>query len=75
MRTNQELNIVDGLIKPSIDDIAYFNDLEVCICVPCASYLTNTRFMKSIANVIAYSWVCGLKIYLTGITERMLEGS
>lgn len=45
---------------------------RVCVLVPCGSYDVPNRFMKHLANLMAYSWHCGLKVYQVGMTSRMV---
>ena len=49
-----------------------FDDMSVCILTPCGSYDLSAKFAKCLANMIAYSWMNGLKIYQMGMTERMV---
>lgn len=56
------------MYKPEKD----LSDLSVCILTPHGSYFNWCQFTRNLANLIAYSWYCGLKIYLMGSTERMV---
>lgn len=51
---------------------ASVKDKSVCILTPCGGYSVSARFAKSVANMVAYSWMHGLKVYQMGITERMV---
>ena len=57
-----------NLYKPQKD----LSNYRVCILSPCKSYEVAAKFAKCTANMIAYSWLQGLKIYQMGITERMV---
>lgn len=45
---------------------------SVCIITPCGGYSVPVKFTKSVVNMVAYSWMCGLKVYQMGMTERMV---
>lgn len=49
-----------------------FKDYSIVILTPCGDYKVHTKFTKSIVNMVAYSWMNGLKIHQIGITERMV---
>jgi hypothetical protein len=57
-----------NLYKPDFD----VSGFSICVLIPCGSYSVPTIFAKSLSNMIAYSWMNGLKIYQCGITERMV---
>ena len=48
-----------------------YSGYSICILTPVGGYDVSAKFAKSVANMIAYSWMHGLKIYQMGITERM----
>ena len=58
--------------EPSKADKKVYQDMEVGIAIPCADYESPNQFMRSLANMVAYSWMCGLKVYEVGIVERMI---
>jgi hypothetical protein len=60
------------MFKPTKRDIKRYQGMSVCILTPCGSYNVSARFAQDLANMIAYSWLHGLKIYQMGITERMV---
>jgi len=59
-----------GIYEPTAADREVYADMSVCILTPCKDYEVPFRFMKSVANLIAYSWMHGLKVYQLGGTER-----
>lgn len=63
---------VEGLYKPTEADQALYQDMSICILTPCGGYDTAVKFAKSVANMISYSWMHGLRIYMMGVTERMV---
>ncbi len=51
------------------------NDLSeksVVILTPCKDHEVSAKFAKSVANMVAYSWSQGLKVWQMGISERMV---
>ncbi len=64
--------VVPGLYSPSEKDIEHYKKMSVVVLVPCGGYDNSVKFTKSLANMIAYSWMHGLKVYQMGITERMV---
>lgn len=61
-----------GLYLPSRAAIEEWADYSIVILTPCKDYEVPARFAKSVANLIAYSWLHGLKVYQMGVTERMV---
>lgn len=61
-----------SLYKPGWADKRKLKDLSVCILIPHGSYFVWNKFVKSLSNLIIYSWMNGLKIHLMGSTERMI---
>jgi hypothetical protein len=61
-----------GIYRPTAADRAIYADMSVIILTPCKDYEVPARFAKSVANLIAYSWMHGLKVYQMGVTERMV---
>ena len=59
------------LYQPGHDARARLSLLSVLILTPMGGYMSWGRFTKSLVNMVAYSWLHGLKIYQMGITERM----
>lgn len=47
-----------------------YNELSVVIMTPCGSGYVSIDFARSLANMIAYSWKQGLKIYQMATTSR-----
>ena len=45
---------------------------SVAILTPVQGYENYARFTKSVVNMVAYSWMHGLKILQIGMTERMV---
>jgi len=60
------------LYTPTDEDKKLFEKMAVCILTPCSGYHVFTKFCKDTANMIAYSWMHGLKVYQMGTTERMV---
>jgi len=58
--------------EPNKQDKKKYQDYSIVILTPCGDYKLHAKFAKSVANMIAYSWMHGLKIYQMGITERMV---
>lgn len=57
---------------PSPEDRERWKDYSVCILTPCGGFDSNIRWVRCLANMIAYSWMHGLRIYQMGTTERMV---
>jgi hypothetical protein len=51
-------------------DRVQFDKMSVCIISPI--YIPEPKWIQDLANMIAYSWMNGLKVYQMGITERMV---
>ena len=49
-----------------------FADWRICILTPHADYESYAKFTKSLANMIAYSWMHDLQIEMICNTERMV---
>lgn len=64
--------VVPGLYSPSNQDLKRYQDLSICILTPCGAYENSVKFTKSVANMVAYSWMNGLRVFQMGITERMV---
>ncbi len=64
--------MIPGLYAPTDDDRKRFKDISICVLTPCGSYTNSVKFTKSLANMVAYSWMSGLKVYQMGVTERMV---
>lgn len=63
---------MDNLFRPTADDIAGYRDMSVVILTPCKDHEVPVRFAKAVVNMVAYSWMNGLKVYQMGVTERMV---
>lgn len=61
-----------GLYEPTRADRKVYERMSVCILTPCKDYEVPLRFTKSVVNMVAYSWLHGLKVYQMGATERMV---
>ena len=48
----------------------HFKKMSVVVISPIGDYTVHNGFLKSVANMIAYSWMQGLKVYVYGFTER-----
>lgn len=64
--------MLPGLYYPTKKESKIFKDMEVCILTPCQDYENPAKFTRFVANLVAYSWMNGLKVYQMGITERMV---
>ena len=60
------------LWSPSEADKSVYADMEIGIVIPCGDYEVSFKFARSVANLIAYSWMHGLKVYEVGGVERMV---
>jgi len=58
------------MYEPTRRDKKLYKDMNVCVMVPFTNYYAHTGFIKSLANMICYSWMHGLKVYQMGMTER-----
>lgn len=63
---------VKGLYLPTEQDKKNWKYFSLLILTPCGGYENSVKFTKSVVNMIAYSWMQGLRIYQMGITERMV---
>lgn len=63
---------MSDLFEPSEEQKASWEDWSVVILTPSADYEVQGKFAQSVANMIAYSWMHGLKVYQWGRTERMV---
>ena len=52
------------------EERAHFSGMSVLALSPIADYSVSNQFAKSLANMIAYSWLHGLRVYVWGHTER-----
>lgn len=59
------------LFVPSRKDKKGYKNMEVVIATPCGDYEVQFKFMRAVTNLIAYSWMHGLKVYEFGGVERM----
>lgn len=60
------------LYTPHRKESKRFQDYSICILTPCKDYDLPAKFAKCVANMVAYSWMYGLKIYQMGLSERMV---
>lgn len=51
-------------------ELQHFSEISVLVVSPIADYEVSNMFCKSLANMMAYSWMQGLKTYVYGFTER-----
>lgn len=61
-----------SLYSPSLEDRAVYKDMSVVIATPCKDNELATKFCKDLVNMVAYSWMHGLKVHQMGTTERMV---
>jgi hypothetical protein len=66
------LDVVKGIFEPTKKDRKIYEDMSVVILTPCGGYQSAFKFVKSAVNLVAYSWLHGLKVYQMGGTERMV---
>ncbi len=60
------------MFKPTKKDKKRFEKMSVCILTPCGGYDMSGQFAQDVVNMVAYSWMNGLKVYQMGITQRMV---
>jgi len=72
MKKNGEIKIEDGIFKPERRHCRIWKNFEVAIAIPCATQHSSSRFMKCLANLVAFSWNYGLRVYQTATTERVV---
>ena len=60
------------MYSPTLEDRAIYKDMSVVIATPCKDNEMPAKFCADVANLIAYSWMHGLKVYQMAITERMV---
>jgi hypothetical protein len=60
------------LYKPTQPDMEGYQEYDICVLMPVGSYHLWAKTAKALANMIAYSWACGLRVWQVGITERMV---
>lgn len=63
---------MSSIYEPTDLDRRKYAGMSVCILTPCKDYEVPTLFAKSVANMVAYSWMHGLKVYQMGCTQRMV---
>ena len=63
---------VPGLYTPTDNDKERWRHWSVVILTPCGGYENSVKFTKSVANMVAYSWMNGLRVFQMGLTERMV---
>ena len=51
-------------------ELELFSRMSVLVLSPIADYTVNNQFAKSLVNMVAYSWMQGLKTYCWAHTER-----
>jgi len=61
-----------GLYKPTKADRKVYKPMEVAIVTPCGDYEVAFKFTRAVVNLVAYSWMNGLKVYQMGGVERMV---
>jgi hypothetical protein len=60
------------MFQPTPEERKRFEKMSVCILTPCGGYDCSIKFTQDVVNMVAYSWMHGLKVYQMGITERMV---
>ena len=63
---------MSDLFVPSRAERKGYKDMAVAIVTPCGDYEVAFKFARSVVNMVAYSWMHGLKVYQMGGTERMI---
>lgn len=72
MERAKEPLVIPGLYAVTAEDREVFGRMSVVILTPHADFENSIKFTRSVANMVAYSWMHGLKIYQMGHTERMV---
>lgn len=62
---------MSNLYVPTPEGAQKLAELSVCIVTPHASHYSSNDWNTSVMNMIAYSWLHGLKVYQIAHTERM----
>jgi hypothetical protein len=64
----------EPLILPvaTAEQRAAWQDYDILILTPCADYRSPAKFMQCVVNMVACSWLNGLRIYQMGTTQRMV---
>lgn len=58
------------LFKP--EDKSVYADWSVCVLTPHGDFECYTKFLKSLTNMMAYSWMMDLRVEMICQTERMV---
>lgn len=58
--------------QPTKKDKKIYEDMSVILATPCKDYEMAAGFARDVVNMVAYSWMNGLKVYQWGVTERMV---
>jgi hypothetical protein len=60
------------LYAPSTKERKRIQDLSVLILTPCKDYEVPSAFARSVVNMVAYSWLNGLRVFQMAVSERMV---
>jgi len=60
------------LFVPSRKQRKTYKNMEVAIVTPCGDDEVKFKFARAVTNLVAYSWMHGLKVYEYGGVERMV---
>ena len=61
-----------SLYSPTLEDRAIYKEMAVVIATPCKDNEVPTKFCVDVVNLVAYSWMHGLKVYQMASTESMV---
>lgn len=56
--------------EPTAADKKRYANMAVVIVTPCKDYEVPFKFTQAVVNLVAYSWLHGLKVYQMGGTQR-----
>lgn len=56
--------------SPTAKQRKAYEKISICVLTPCKDYEVPTAFARCLANMVAYSWMNGLRVYQFSHTER-----
>lgn len=56
--------------EPTEADKKKYAEMSVVVLVPCGDYKSSIRWVHCLTNMMAYSWMHGLRLVCMGFTER-----
>lgn len=60
------------LYAPNAKERKRLEDISVVILTPCKDHECSIAFTRSVVNMVAYSWLHGLRVFQMSTTERMV---